>query len=193
MGKQKNRLTATQPHYHFARISPGPPAATKLNSQQAHLPCTYLPCTTCPPGLPTTPSDQVRPTYPVPPAQLPYTSTYPTPPVRRRPRRPSPADLPCTSAATAQSNGRVLRASLPYTHPVAGRFPPRGGRPPARTTKSSRATLHPLPTPPTRPRLAGRTLGKSRRRTAYPQQIVTTRLLYCLQDRFAQLSRLQRI
>ena len=36
-------------------------------------------------------------------------------------------------------------------------------------------------------------LGKSRRRTAYPQQIVTTRLLYCLQDRFAQLSRLQRI
>ncbi len=35
--------------------------------------------------------------------------------------------------------------------------------------------------------------GKSRRRTAYPQQIVTTRLLYCLQDRFAQLSRLQRI
>jgi hypothetical protein len=36
-------------------------------------------------------------------------------------------------------------------------------------------------------------LGKSRRSTAYPQQIVTTRLLYCLQDRFAQLSRLQRI
>src|SRR6201996_6896450 len=28
---------------------------------------------------------------------------------------------------------------------------------------------------------------------AYPQQIVTTRLLYCLQDPFAQLSRLQRI
>jgi hypothetical protein len=35
--------------------------------------------------------------------------------------------------------------------------------------------------------------GKSRRSTAYPQQIVTTRLLYCLQDRFAQLSRMQRI
>ena len=33
-------------------------------------------------------------------------------------------------------------------------------------------------------------LGEGR---AYPQQIVTTRLLYCLQDRFAQLSRLQRI
>ena len=35
--------------------------------------------------------------------------------------------------------------------------------------------------------------GKSRRSRAYPQQIVTTRLLYCLQDPFAQLSRLQRI
>lgn len=34
---------------------------------------------------------------------------------------------------------------------------------------------------------------KSRQSRAYPQQIVTTRLLYCLQDPFAQLSRLQRI
>jgi hypothetical protein len=40
---------------------------------------------------------------------------------------------------------------------------------------------------------ACRNTGKSRRRRAYPQQIVTTRLLYCLQDPFAQLSRLQRI
>lgn len=48
--------------------------------------------------------------------------------------------------------------------------------------------------PYTPPALGGLlALGKSRRRTAYPQQIVTTRLLYCLQDRFAQLSRLQRI
>lgn len=35
--------------------------------------------------------------------------------------------------------------------------------------------------------------GKSRRKRACPQQIVTTRLLYCLQGPFAQLSRLQRI
>ena len=34
---------------------------------------------------------------------------------------------------------------------------------------------------------------KSRPRLAYPQQIVTTRLLYYLQDQVAQLSRLQRI
>lgn len=76
-------------------------------------------------------------------------------------------------------------------------------------TKSDRLTLYLLPharirqadppslshsrEPPTHSRLAGPVLGKSRRRTAYPQQIVTTRLLYCLQDRFAQLSRLQRI
>lgn len=36
-------------------------------------------------------------------------------------------------------------------------------------------------------------LRKSRRSRAYPQQIVTTRLLYCLQDPFAHQSRLQGI
>jgi hypothetical protein len=36
-------------------------------------------------------------------------------------------------------------------------------------------------------------VGNRGERTADPQQIVTTRLLYCLQDRFTQLSRLQRI
>ena len=50
-----------------------------------------------------------------------------------------------------------------------------------------------LSSSPTRPGTLPGGIGKSRRRTAYPQQIVTTRLLYCLQDRFAQLSRLQRI
>lgn len=40
---------------------------------------------------------------------------------------------------------------------------------------------------------AAKFVRKSRRRRAYPQQIVTTRLLYCLQDPFAHLSRLQRI
>ena len=47
--------------------------------------------------------------------------------------------------------------------------------------------------PPICPPVGDSHRGKSRRRTAYPQQIVTTRLLYCLQDPFAQLSRLQRI
>jgi hypothetical protein len=57
-----------------------------------------------------------------------------------------------------------------------------------------RPTLHPPLLPLRGHRLRRRpAMGKSRRSTAYPQQIVTTRLLYCLQDRFAQLSRLQRI
>ncbi len=39
--------------------------------------------------------------------------------------------------------------------------------------------------------LQGSQARESRRRRAYPQQIVTTRLLYYLQDPFAQQSRLQ--
>lgn len=69
---------------------------------------------------------------------------------------------------------------LPYSPTRMGRRDALGERTPGLRT-------------PTPPRLAEPVLGKSRRRTAYPQQIVTTRLLYCLQDRFAQLSRLQRI
>lgn len=69
------------------------------------------------------------------------------------------------------------------------------------STKSNSTTLHrpsgddtsKIPQPLQVSRNPENPLGKSRRRTAYPQQIVTTRLLYCLQDRFAQLSRLQRI
>lgn len=43
------------------------------------------------------------------------------------------------------------------------------------------------------PRAGDASVGNRGKDSAYPQQIVTTRLLYCLQDRFAQLSRLQRI
>ena len=66
------------------------------------------------------------------------------------------------------------------------------------TTKSSRgsripgnapSTSKPLHSPPS----GGSSVGNRGKDPAYPQQIVTTRLLYCLQDRFAQLSRLQRI
>jgi hypothetical protein len=75
---------------------------------------------------------------------------------------------------------------------------------PARESRGAKASLSPdhrQHTPsrqssPVRPARRHRRLalaGKSRRRRAYPQQIVTTRLLYCLQDPFAQLSRLQRI
>ena len=74
---------------------------------------------------------------------------------------------------------------LPYT-PTFSLTPPR----PPIYRPFSNTPVSPYDTPPN---IRGLALGKSRRRTAYPQQIVTTRLLYCLQDRFAQLSRLQRI
>ena len=58
----------------------------------------------------------------------------------------------------------------------------------------STAAAAPATTPLTQPAPRRAVMSeKSRRRRAYPQQIVTTRLLYCLQDPFAQLSRLQRI
>ena len=85
----------------------------------------------------------------------------------------------------------------------------RGGPPSSPGTFSGAQTRRPPPLRPSSPRspaspgvppipLLGPPVrrapgGKSRRRRAYPQQIVTTRLLYCLQDPFAQLSRLQRI
>ena len=78
------------------------------------------------------------------------------------------------------------------TGPMAGRDALASSRPSPSSLlqKSEDHTKHPYAAPRRRGRPK---LGKSRRRTAYPQQIVTTRLLYCLQDRFAQLSRLQRI
>ncbi len=233
MRKQKNRLTATEPRYHFAHTLlqlPSLPRATVT------LPCIYptpyLPYTsptslgrvfkssTAPATKPDGPT--LYPPYTSRPAKLPYTSGRPTriatlylPCTTTRPRsvcrwsrRPSPADLPYTCAArygVAYPIGTTHWPGPKTVHPsdqVQPAYPtpipspddshPEGG-PPSHTPKSRRATLHPPATPPTRPRLAGHTLGKSRRRTAYPQQIVTTRLLYCLQDRFAQLSRLQRI
>jgi hypothetical protein len=82
-------------------------------------------------------------------------------------------------------------ADLPYTGSPTGRQPAPGHRSGSSADLVSRLSE---PLPPTQP-APRRTvsLEKSRRRRAYPQQIVTTRLLYCLQDPFAQLSRLQRI
>ena len=112
----------------------------------------------------------------------------------------------------------IFRAGLPYTSHARERSSQdrckAGLRRLCETSETAWLTLHPSTTnanqkrrsrktlfvlqlhrrePLRRPVMRSDTLGKSRRRTAYPQQIVTTRLLYCLQDRFAQLSRLQRI
>jgi hypothetical protein len=96
---------------------------------------------------------------------------------RRRGRRTNERPRPARGETPTLEPG----ADLPYTSPR------REGRKGSQPTKTKR-TREPLRAPPRED-----VLGKSRRSTAYPQQIVTTRLLYCLQDRFAQLSRLQRI
>ena len=117
------------------------------------------------------------------------------------------------------THGRTSAEGLPWSYPGArgrgrtnahgpGRAPKAGEGRGAYPGAVPRPTLHlpaegrskncnqPKPNAPENPYAPPPredVLGKSRRSTAYPQQIVTTRLLYCLQDRFAQLSRLQRI
>jgi hypothetical protein len=102
--------------------------------------------------------------------------------------------LPCS----ALPESAALPPQARPTYPI----PPPSQASRATAAKSDRPTLHRPPRTHrnvshsvilcTHPRRAVK-LEKSRRRRAYPQQIVTTRLLYCLQDPFAQLSRLQRI
>jgi hypothetical protein len=103
----------------------------------------------------------------------------------RHPSRPSSTSLPYTPPGTQQLQplDMLKRFSPSQTYLPCTRRP--------ETTHQK----HPPKThnPYNSLNCSEKSLGKSRRRTAYPQQIVTTRLLYCLQDRFAQLSRLQRI
>ena len=86
------------------------------------------------------------------------------------------------------AQGRRGERRLPWSPGPTYPTPPRGGKVERSQPTKTKRTREPLRAPPRED-----VLGKSRRSTAYPQQIVTTRLLYCLQDRFAQLSRLQRI
>ena len=134
-------------------------------------------------------------------------ATYPTPPNRPTLHR-APTTHPKSPTLRPPSGGQVKppqSPNRPTLHPPSGRqvhsprlsqpaYPtPRPGR--EKPTKSRSHTTAP-PSPPCKARQLRRwraLAGKSRRRRAYPQQIVTTRLLYCLQDPFAQLSRLQRI
>ena len=189
MGKQKNRLTATKPQDHCARIlvhAGGSPSA-------------YPRATTA--STPTYPT----PPYPIPqPTSLahPAKSTRPTlhrPTLYPQPTRPSPhrptLERPAHQARLPpRPSPRRPTLHCPAPSPCRG-WPAVGDRSPSLPRPSpprpTRELAGPTPIQPRFPELA---LGrKSRRRTAYPQQIVTTRLLYCLQDRFAQLSRLQRI
>ena len=139
--------------------------------------------------------------YPIPTLYLPY--TYPTPTLEEAANEGSSRLEAGSSKPRKQKKSKRQgkkkkkkgwkrkekswkRAKRRNAYPRAGRAQPKARPGPLEPGRSS---------PLRRPLPAGEseTLGKSRRRTAYPQQIVTTRLLYCLQDRFAQLSRLQRI
>jgi len=101
-----------------------------------------------------------------------------------------------TAARGGRAQGREVIA-----YPGAPTLEPETDLPYTSSRREGRRNNQPKPNAPENPYASPRgcsprekpALGKSRRSTAYPQQIVTTRLLYCLQDRFAQLSRLQRI
>lgn len=143
-------------------------------------------------------------------------------PLRRQPARPRQSCLPCSRPIPSPIHPREAfsstlallptlqtrtSATLNQPHPTtATRLEPipdstKSELPTLNTldldASAGRSLLNPsfqkVRTPTTPSHCESLSLGKSRRRTAYPQQIVTTRLLYCLQDRFAQLSRLQRI
>ena len=124
------------------------------------------------PGTHHTKPSQVQ-TYPAP------TSIEPT--ARRRPihHLQGPTRTRPTRHPAAPGKKRIEAGSQVRAEPPARRTYPAPARPQRRKPRKAHQ----------RRALA----GKSRRRRVYPQQIVTTRLLYCLQDPFAQLSRLQRI
>jgi hypothetical protein len=98
--------------------------------------------------------------------------------------------VPPRTAATAKASleaARPCRADLPCTTPA----PPTQAPSPVLTAGST-TVVDFIETPP-QDRLAASVVGNRGEDTAYPQRIVATRPLYRLQDRFAQLSRLQRI
>ena len=122
----------------------------------------------------------------------------------RRPRPAEPLRLPCTSSPSLRTRASALAAGLARRGESTA--PRSAANPPETRAGDSGAGPYPQATVPSQVRWLPRPLGaaaclparraphgKSRRRRAYPQQIVTTRLLYCLQDPFAHLSRLQRI
>ncbi len=184
--------------YHIACRAPHSPAGSRVKKL-----------------LPTDPPYTSPQPTPASPSRLPYTSQHPTStsPSRLHPNRPtlhpnSPTlHLPVPNFHLPEPP--TLHPDRPTLHPNSPtpRHPTFSHLPASQTTYPTPQPAHAVPRqhlPPTlspqlspvRPtghRCRRALAGKSRRRRAYPQQIVTTRLLYCLQDPFAQLSRLQRI
>jgi hypothetical protein len=176
------RLPCTCPTQ-LAYPAPRPPLT---NPPTLHLP-TALPCTH---HLPT-----ALPCTSYLPTRLPCTHHLPTalPCTSHLPPTKSPTlhRLPCTAILPLQDRPPSHQVPRSPNRPTLHRGPAGDGTAGSAPPPSQHHTSSPV-------RLAERSrwralAGKSRRRRAYPQQIVTTRLLYCLQDPFAQLSRLQRI
>lgn len=184
-----HRTEQLTPHLHQGAYPPPAP----------DLPCRLPP--TCPGKIdqaeiprglpPTCPENRPSRNTTLPTSRLPwrlrrkrqskYHAAYPPPSVSREIGQAGNDQVKYLAASLGNRPSRKRQSQntkAPTPHPA----PP----------KASARTPAPV-SPPVR-RATGRALaGKSRRRRVYPQQIVTTRLLYCLQDPFAHLSRLQRI
>lgn len=186
---KNDQVKNSSPHWAYPthvpnRLTPYMPDPRKRPSPPTGLPYTY-------------PRTQKRPS-PNPSPRLPY-------PIHALgSKRPSPKTTPRTALPYAfqiQRNDDPVEVSSPrpaypihIPDPKNDQVRDRGPRSPYPTHAGpQRHRGLPSPSSPIRPRRGGVLTGKSRRRRAYPQQIVTTRLLYCLQDPFAHLSRLQRI
>jgi hypothetical protein len=115
MGKQKNRLTATKPHYHFARIFAS--RSRRMQPTEAsRMAVVPSPCGVC--GrrwreLQGSPGPRPRPSpTDLPCTDRPSTSTY-----------PRPTDLPCTAPRPAKPGGLPQRASGRWRMPCGGPSP----------------------------------------------------------------------
>ena len=199
-----------RPHWSGSRVGPPP-------LDLAGFPCDSSSSSRSSPKAPGSPNNPPPPAYPGAPL-----GPSPGP-LRglRTDGRPGPPDLGswsssyfpqkqfvweiCQIDSRPRAGGEGTRQRgdrLPWSaYPGAPTLEPETDLPYTSSRREGRRNNQPKPNTPENPYASPRgcsprekpALGKSRRSTAYPQQIVTTRLLYCLQDRFAQLSRLQRI
>ena len=154
-----------------------------------------------------------------PPAASPCTCSHPhNPSIFTPPGRPGPTPAPILITIHRRADsGCGYTCSHPHHSLPLGRAGKRRRPPISKRPSSPEATLSPCvlrenraaglwmkpalantPLPLQQPALGqlnqrGRSIDKSRQRRAYAQQLVTTRLLDCLHDPVAQLSRLQRI
>jgi hypothetical protein len=163
---------------HFAHF----PGAVLTAPCQTSLPCT---CLSLENRVSPTLNSKVRTAYPV------VSFTW-----LAKPRLQATATLPCRRfhKGEARRDSPACLAPTPKSPRLVINYPAPTS---ARHVEPCLAPRGRVPTPsvdlPPQRRLAATVVGNRGEDTAYPQRIVATRPLYRLQDRFAQLSRLQRI